>query len=98
MAKSTAFQAQILTQLGRVAEALPLIERAHKLASDLQMKSEIESFIGPIMAYVGGEAQRLGIRPGAPAVREPRPRRVGRGRDAKPRAGPERMGLRPVRL
>jgi len=68
MAKSMAFQAQILTQLGRVAEALPLIERAHKLASDLQMKSEIESFIGPIMAYVGGEAQRLGIRPGAPAV------------------------------
>ena len=68
MAKSMAFQAQILAQLGRVAEALPLIERALKLATNLQMTNEIESFIGPIMGYVAGEAQRLGIRPGSPAA------------------------------
>ncbi len=68
MAKSMAFRAQVLTQLGRVAEALPLIERAFKLATNLQMTAEIESFIGPIMGYVAGEAQRLGIRPGSPAA------------------------------
>ena len=63
MAKSMAFQAQVLTQLGRVAEAWPLIERAHKLALGLQMQSEIEAFIGPIMAY----RRRRGPAPGDPS-------------------------------
>jgi len=67
MAKSMAFRAQVLTQLGRVAEALPMIERAFKLATSLQMTAEVESFIGPIMGYVAGEAQRLGIRIGSAA-------------------------------
>lgn len=64
MAKSMAFQAQVLAQLGRVPEALTIIGRAHQLALTLQMTQEIETLIGPVRAYVESEARRLGIVPG----------------------------------
>jgi tetratricopeptide (TPR) repeat protein len=68
MAKSMAFQAQVLTQLGRTAEALTIIGRAHQLASTLQMTQEIEALIAPVKAYVEAEAQRAGIVAGRPAA------------------------------
>ncbi|MGZ5499168.1 MAG: tetratricopeptide repeat protein, partial [Candidatus Aminicenantales bacterium] len=68
MVKSMAFQAQVLAQMGRAAEALPLIARAHKLALNLQMNQEIEALIGPVRAYVESEAVRAGIMPAQPAV------------------------------
>jgi tetratricopeptide (TPR) repeat protein len=68
MAKSLAFQAQVLAQLGRVAEAQTLIGRAHQLASTLQMTQEIEALIDPVRAYVESEAGRAGISSGQPEM------------------------------
>ncbi len=68
MAKSMAFQAQILAQLGRTPEALTIIGRAHQLATTLQMTQEIESLIGPVKAYVESEAARAGLLTGQSAA------------------------------
>jgi tetratricopeptide (TPR) repeat protein len=71
MAKSMAFQAQVLAQLGRVPEALTIIGRAHQLAQTLQMTQEIEMLIGPVGAYVESEARRVGIVSGQPQAPSP---------------------------
>lgn len=71
MAKSMAFQAQALAQLGRVPEALTIIGRAHQLAQTLQMTQEIETLVGPVRAYVESEARRVGIVPGQPQAPSP---------------------------